>query len=273
MEKVLTGNEYVRAIAEWKQQVHFEENPQYQQLFWAIGKALKKIQQGPNTVERTNISQLGVDGVREKLASVDYHYSNYYRIESLAIGMALKQSALFPKRATSQTMAVGVRKLNFETEAFIFQTRACLDLLTGSIMSYFSIPGWKRNMRTLRNTLQKFKKNRKAKQVVQMLNKHTSLIDDLITVHPTPDTHVKRDRIAHYGPLSFSSLNVIRWPSGQVMIIPQRESSMGGDEFSTVSQLDVMKKTMDELFDIIHHTYEIILQTNLQWSGPPPWVR
>ena len=165
-----------------------------------------------------------------------------------------------PKWQSPQTLGLSTRRLDFETEAFIFQARACLDQFTRSVAYYFK--NHCNNILKLKKLLERnYSGDPKAVGIVATIGRHSSLVDGLVSSRgKTAD----RDVIAHLGKLSFRPLNVILFPSGQISILPHIEGKrVPPADFSSKSQRDIMEDVMKDLSGLIVETYDIVFDGKL----------
>ncbi len=266
--ELFKSEEFARIMQEFNQQISPSLPRKYFVLFEKIHQILlSKLSSSFTEIEKRRsfndkkvFYEMINGNVQEKFFALQYHYENYCKVESVAVGIATRMVPLYQKvlgARGSSGISFPTRKLDVESEAFILQLRSCLDQFSRSVAYYFETT----TTRVTKLT-RYLKKNRsgndKAKKVLALFKAYSSFLNTLTS---TPQRRSKRDTIAHYERLSFRSLGLNIFPDGNIKIIPHVVDDLSSNLM--ISQRDIMKQSLDQLYELVKAVYAVIFDVRL----------
>jgi hypothetical protein len=205
--------------------------------------------------------------VQGKFHAIYYHQKNAEYMQKLVENYCARVGEVAKEMAIDWpiTVGIGLEKLSFEYEAFVFQCRACLDRFARSVSYYFgftatNIDGLKKKLKELSS------KNPKAQKVLDGIEKNKELylrIHELLQSKTKNSDFLKdwsdRDKAAHYGRILMRPLNIMIKP-GSTTILHLARQEKGKDTFNLPCLTEIMKSFMQDLLKFITEIFSILFE-------------
>lgn len=264
-------SEYKQIRAEYTKAVGMDVTAQWKTMFVRINEIVKsgapselaRMKQRKRLNDPNRFYQIVCGDVQRKIGAIEYHFQNYCQLEALALGFGTRLAKL-QEAKPSEPLILPTAKLDIETEAFILQTRACLDQFTRSVAYFF---GENLNrLSKLKTMLQNnYSKDTKAQRILAIIKASSRFVEDNIS---RPDARSDRDTIAHYGRLPSRPLSLVQFPEGHIAIVPHIAGSELKTNQTPLSQREVMENIIGDLYHFIFSIYDVLFDDMLSKSTP-----